>query len=185
VSLHRQTDALIEPVTTDELKSYLRVEHNEDDEFIASLGVAARDYVERATNLILAESTWLYKLKNFPLSDLSITLPLYPATDVESITYRLADGTEKDFDDYHLADNRIILDYGCSFPSDILDDGEPVAITFTAGYGEDECPEMAKQAIKYIVALWYENRISIDRAKNFELPYTANALITMVKERIV
>lgn len=38
-----------EPVSLSELKNWARVDHEEDDDLIASLGVAAREYVEQAT----------------------------------------------------------------------------------------------------------------------------------------
>lgn len=38
-----------EPVTLEELKLFARIDHDDDDELLTSLGVAAREFVERAT----------------------------------------------------------------------------------------------------------------------------------------
>ena len=38
-----------EPVTLEELKLFARIDHDDDDDVLTSLGVAAREFVERAT----------------------------------------------------------------------------------------------------------------------------------------
>lgn len=45
---------MIEPVTVEQAKQYLRVDHDEDDDLIESLIIAAREWAETYT-----EKTWL------------------------------------------------------------------------------------------------------------------------------
>ena len=44
-----------EPVTLEELKGWARVDHEEDDDLIEGLGIAAREFIETATGRTLDE----------------------------------------------------------------------------------------------------------------------------------
>ena len=51
---------LIEPVSLEEAKLHIRVDHNEDNELISSLVTSCRMMVESHLNLALIEQTWLW-----------------------------------------------------------------------------------------------------------------------------
>src|SRR3569832_1505142 len=64
-SLLLQSPAL-EPLTLDEAKAYLRVEHSDEDETIAALLTAARLQVEAQTRRALITQGWRLALDAWP-----------------------------------------------------------------------------------------------------------------------
>jgi uncharacterized phiE125 gp8 family phage protein len=67
----------VEPLSLAEAKSYLRVEHDDEDELIGGLIRAARDYVEMATSRVLITQTWRFVYNAWPLAGW-LRLPLAP-----------------------------------------------------------------------------------------------------------
>lgn len=67
-----------EPVTLAEAKLHLRVDSGDEDLLIESLIKAARDYVERFTDLSLIATHWRYRLESFPEGGGDIRLPKRP-----------------------------------------------------------------------------------------------------------
>lgn len=49
---------IIEPVTLEQAKTHLRVEHDDEDDYILSLISAAREYAENFTGRLLAERVY-------------------------------------------------------------------------------------------------------------------------------
>jgi uncharacterized phiE125 gp8 family phage protein len=62
------TPPAVEPLTLDEAKAYLRVEHNDEDESIAALITAARLQVEAQTRRALITQCWRLSLDAWPES---------------------------------------------------------------------------------------------------------------------
>lgn len=186
-----------EPLTTAELKAWLRVDHSSDDTTIAALGAAAREMCERLTGRAFVTQTWRLTLDAFPyawtgwggvrntppadLAAWSIRLPKAPLQSVSSIEYHdLADAlqtlasTAYDVDAAH-DPGRVSLAFGQVWPVTRPKPGA-VRITFVAGYGAAAAvPEGIKTAIRFAVASWYENRGEV--AGMEELPPASKALL--------
>src|SRR5512146_1246716 len=107
-----------EPITVDEAKAHLRVDSNDDNDYISSLITTAREHLEESYGLALLEQTRCLKFDEFPLSynktaiqwpswyrsaglrrtqprSQIIYLPRPPLTSVVEVAYVDADGVEQ------------------------------------------------------------------------------------------
>ena len=65
----------VEPVTLDEARSFLRVEHNDDDEVIAALVAGSRIHVEAQTKRALITQSWRVTADSWPQDGRLTVLP--------------------------------------------------------------------------------------------------------------
>ena len=75
-----------EPVTRDETKTQLRIDHTDEDSFVDGLITAARAYVEDATFRALVTQTWKLNLEAWPAGN-AIEIPKPPLQSVSSVVY--------------------------------------------------------------------------------------------------
>ena len=61
-----QTHPVIEPVTLEEFKSYLRIEGAGEDRELVDMLEEARQWIEDQTGLALITQTWLLSLDRWP-----------------------------------------------------------------------------------------------------------------------
>lgn len=153
-----------EPVSLAEAKAWLKVEVGEDDDLIASLVTAAREYAETATQRALVSRTYRLSVDGFPCDGGGLILPRPPLVSVSEIAYTDADGGSQtlDTDSYAVDTQRepgwVIPAYGEVWPTTRAQ-ANAVQVTYVAGYGAaSEVPAGIKTAIKLMVACWYENR---------------------------
>lgn len=155
----------VEPATTSEAKSHLRVDISDDDTLIDNLVTAMRDHVETITRRALITQTWDYVLDAFPQDD-ELVLPLPPLQSVTSVKYTDTDDNESTFssDNYRVDTDsepgRIVLKNGYTWPSDTLKSVGGVVVRFVAGYGDaaSDVPQAIIQALLLMVGHLYENR---------------------------
>lgn len=187
-----------EPVSTDEAKAWLRLEHSSDDTLIAGLVAAARGVIERLIGRQLVTASWLLTLDAFPWpggwqfidapglfpDPHTIRLPKAPLQSVSSIQYydfgdvlRTLDTSVYDVD-VKTDPGRISLAMAKVWPVTRLKPGA-VRITFTAGYGAaNAVPEELKTAIKMTVAWWYEHRgDDAHQLSGLKLPMAVESLL--------
>lgn len=168
------TTPVCEPVTLDEAKRHLYIEHEFDDVYITGLIAAARETVEHLTHRQFVKSQWELRLDRFPFGSNEVPpILIYrcPVLSVDSVQYYDVDGTLQTLDeDIYDADVT-------STPARLRPSPwfwwpftgywqNSVLITFTAGYVDtddpDEArrgiPQRARAAILFLVAHWYENR---------------------------
>jgi len=161
--LRRTLDPLVEPVSLAAMKNYLRVDIDDDDDFISTLISVARERAEDMTGRCLLAQEWTFSMDRFPCywgegrgegffgqhhefhqslfrrNDLAITLPRGPVISVESIQY--VDNTQtlqtlnpESYEvDYLSQPARITPVYAGSWPTALWDTNS-VTIMFTAGY---------------------------------------------------
>jgi uncharacterized phiE125 gp8 family phage protein len=169
----------IEPLTLAEAKSFLRVEHSADDDLIGSLIKAARAEVESATRRALITQGWRIVLDGWPVSGCVIS-PISPLRAVTAARVRDAEGEASDLNlsaftlDTVSSPGVIAFDRGLA-----TEPGQKIAsieIEITAGYGETSgsVPEPLRQAMRLLIARYYEQR---DRIAGDKLPDTVAALI--------
>lgn len=185
-----------EPVSLTELKSWLRVDQDNDNALISGLGKAARGLIERLSGRQLVTASWRLTLDTFPYpggwayleapalfpDPHQIRLPKAPLQSVASVQYydlndvlqTLATTTyDVDVDE---DPGRIVLAMGKTWPVVRLKPGA-VRIAFTAGYGDAaDVPEEVKLPIKFAVSFWYEHR-GDDSGQPNQLPPAALALL--------
>lgn len=155
------TPPATEPVTLAEAKAHLRVDFNDDDEYISSLITAARKYCENFQNRSFITQTWELALDSFPGT--LFKLPKPPLQSITSIKYYDTDNKESTFEaSNYFVDtyaDRVSLNYCVGWPSITLRPINGVIIRFVAGY--TSVPEEVIHAIKILVTEWYENRMPI------------------------
>lgn len=154
------TPVTVEPVSLDEVKLHLRLTGDTtEDDLLAGLVVAAREYCEKYTGVAFAEQTLELLLDGWPSKNF-IELPVAPLLSVTSIKYKDSAGVENTFTKYSVDTDRpigrVVLNYSESWPSFTAYPNNPIRIRFVAGY--QIIPQSLKQAILLLVGHWYENR---------------------------
>jgi uncharacterized phiE125 gp8 family phage protein len=174
----------VEPITLAEAKAHCRIEHDAEDMLIASLILAARLHIEQSLDIALVSQGWSLYLDAWPRGA-HVELPLAPLIGVASIkTYDAADDeTIIDPGDYSIdtASRRPRIAFGSDasrpVPGRALNG---IEIAFTAGYGAaaDDVPMPIRQALKMLVAHWYEAREPVAIEQHAEsVPATVAGLI--------
>lgn len=181
------TAPTVEPVSTAEAKTHLRVTSSAEDSYIATLIKAARLHVELTVlKRALVTQTWDLVLDAFPASS-EIEIPYPPLQSITSISYITEAGETLTYAasnylvDAESEPGRIKLKRTSSWPGDTLREISGVRIRFVAGYGlAAAVPEWAKQAILLYVGDLYENREDTLIAQGvtaIPLPYGAKSLL--------
>jgi uncharacterized phiE125 gp8 family phage protein len=156
------TPPAAEPLSLAAAKTFLRVEHDADDELIAALLAAARNAVELATRRVLLTQTWRIVLDRWPASG-CIAAPVNPLQSLAAARVRGADGAATPLDP-----DGFTLD-GASAPAVIAFEranlAEPgraragIELDVVAGYGAASAvPAPLAQAVRLLLAQSYERR---------------------------
>jgi len=174
----------VEPVSTADMKTHLRITHSDDDTYIAALVKAARIWCEEYQNRAYIFQTIELRLDEFPEGGGEIELPRPPLESVTSVKYIDTGGNTQTWDTanytvdkyYHPA--RIVEAYSKSWVNtrDVIN---AVTVTYVAGYGSTAnlVPASIVHAIKLIVSHWYEHREEVTDRTFKEVPLAAKALL--------
>jgi uncharacterized phiE125 gp8 family phage protein len=157
------TPPAVEPLSLAEAKAWLRVEHDDDEALIAALVSSARTHVEALTRRALIAQTWRLVRDAWPPNG---RLEIYPAPLRQVLVARVYDaaGATQSIDPQAFTiDNAAAPSVIAFAPRALPQPGRAVAgieIDLVAGYGTtaSAVPEPLKQAIRQLVAQWYENR---------------------------
>jgi uncharacterized phiE125 gp8 family phage protein len=177
------TPPALEPVTLADARHFLRVGHDDDDDVIAALIAAARVHVETQTRRALIDQTWRLVRDVWPASG---RLPILPAplSEVTAVRVFDYDGVPQLLDVEDFAIDRVsapaILGFARGAPPAPGKLAAGIEIDIVAGYGEepDAVPAPLRQAIRMLVAHWYENRGVIAASGEVAaMPVSATALI--------
>jgi uncharacterized phiE125 gp8 family phage protein len=177
------------PVTLDEAKAHLRVDHDDDDDLISGFVAAAVSYLDGHTGVLgrcMVTQTWRQGLSAWPPSG-QILLP-YPDVDPDTVevTFRDSDDAEQTLPDGQfevIEDIRgAVVSFRRSFTSPAVSDDRqaPVSVTFAAGFGAAaDVPVALKAAVLLLVGDLYENREDtvVGQVQVAELPLSASRLI--------
>jgi len=171
-----------EPITLVDAKQFLRVEHDDDDDLIASLIAGARIHIETQTRRALITQNWRLTRDTWPATGCVALLPV-PVQTLDAVRVHELDGTSfaPDLSGFTLdkgdAPARLAFVHGA--PPEPRWPVAGIEIDITCGYGDPEdVPEPLRQAIRMLVAHWYENRgivAAVDKV--LVLPQGAAALI--------
>lgn len=139
-----------EPVSLADMKLYLRVDHNDEDDLIESLIVTAREWAETHTEkAIIEQDVTAY----FDDIEREIELPLGNATDITAIR----NGSDVlDPSTYKLLIGSPSAVYFLGNLPETEKEAQSIAIEYAAGYAVT--PKRIIQAIKILVADMYEHR---------------------------
>lgn len=150
----------VEPVSLAEMKVFLRVDDDAQDDLIAALIAAARLTLERATRLAFIAQGWRLRLDAWP-PQRAVTLPLAPILAVEAVRVGpAATGATLTPELYRLDGGdpaRLLVDLAAPAPATPRDG---IEIDLTIGFGNalESVPAPLRLALRRLVARWYENR---------------------------
>jgi uncharacterized phiE125 gp8 family phage protein len=155
----------IEPLTLADAKAkaYLRVSTSDDDDVIAGLIAAARGTVEAQTRRALITQTWRLVRDCWPAEGQIAVMPV-PLQQVSAARIYRQDGSTQTIDSAAFTIDKAAEPAVLAFaPAALPAPGRPIAgieIDVEVGYGAaaSDVPTPLVQAIKLIVAHWYENR---------------------------
>ncbi len=191
---YKTTGPATEPVTTAEAKSHAQVTASGDDTLIDSYVKAARLWAEAFTKRQLITAVWELRGDSFAaLRDIGrlwggdgrdIIVPRPPLAVVNSIAYTDSNGDAQTWSsslyqtDLKSEPGRIKPIEGESFPSTQAATYNTVVVDFDAGYGAASAvPENFKDAIRMIVAQWYEIRLPVSKMNLADVPNAARSLL--------
>jgi uncharacterized phiE125 gp8 family phage protein len=152
---------LAEPLTLIEVKRWLRVDHDDDNQLIEGLVRAARERVEARTGRALLAQTWRIVLDQWP-ADGRVALPVMPVISVAAVRVADASGQFNAIAStgYSL-DARLdpaIITINQMLQPAVLRGG--IEMDVIAGYGAlpTDCPQSLRQAMLMMIAEVYARR---------------------------
>lgn len=166
-----------EPLTLAEAKAFLRVEHADDDALIAALIAGARGHVEARTRRGLITQSWRMVRDAWP-PDGRIAAPLAPLRQVTAARVYDLGGVARAVDTQAFIvepETIALVPWAITQPGRIA---AGIEIDVTIGYGvaAADVPEPLRQAIRLLLAHWYENRGGVAR-EGVALPANVEALL--------
>lgn len=157
------TAPTVEPLTLDEAKAYLRVTTEDDDDLIGALIAGGRSHVEALTHRALITQNWRLTRDAWPANGRIGVLPA-PLQSLEAARVYDADGNAHALDLQAFVVDTISAPAVLSFPPwSMTQPGRAhggIELDVTVGYGDaaTDVPEPLRQAIRLLLAHWYENR---------------------------
>ena len=175
----------VKPVTLTKIKQHLRLDHNEDDEYLLGLLDAATLHVEAVTGQFLISRTVRQYVEMIPASR-SICLEAWPVMSVEEVRGFDFDGNPNVFFagnyrlDIRIDPPALILNANINYQA--FSNG--IEIDIIVGYGEIgiDVPSNIIRAILVLIAHWYEFRGALPEGDETGLiPEGINALLAPIK----
>ncbi|KAB2717509.1 putative phiE125 gp8 family phage protein [Ochrobactrum sp. RC6B] len=158
------TPPALEPVTIADVRAFLRISTDSEDDILRRLIATAREIIETETGLSLIDQTWRLRVDRWPRSG-RLALFRYPVKSVAAVVAYRQDGTAISF-----APEEFVLHHGRRpqrlYMAQYPDAAEFIGleVDFVAGFGESgvEVPDALKHAILTLVAHLYESRAGVD-----------------------
>ena len=171
-SVTRATGPAVEPLTVAEAKLHLRVDISDDDVFIGTLITAAREWVEAYLDRTLITTQLILRAAEFPTEELELARPPMVASGTATavvVTYTLADTTTATLStalyrvDRTSTPGNVAPVINGTWPSDVIEDANAVAVTYWAGYGPTSAsvPATIRHACLMLIGHWYESRSTV------------------------
>lgn len=172
-------------------KERLRIYSTADDADLAILIETAVLSVEKATGLIIRQSTWDYIGECLPLE-----IKAKPVRSIVGIFYDDSSEVEQTIDptNYYFLDasDRTEIYYisGYYGPSDMSSRAGRTRIRFTAGYDDGSAtgadpnltlPPQVELAVLFLVGIWYANREGVGDEERFKIPKTFDYIVSQLK----
>lgn len=180
--LKRTQAPVAEPLGLEEMKTYLRLEHDDDDALVQALITTARELCETFTGRALMVQKFSLQMDRWPSAQdpqwwdgvrdgvaidrslNSIDLPRAPVTVIDSVVVYDDLGGSREYSsahyylDSHGMRHRFCLRHQAPVPQGSKSAGA-IEILFTAGYASAlDVPQALKQGMRQIVAHLYEHR---------------------------
>ena len=148
----------LEPLSLDEIRAYLRLETDEDDDLILNFIRAARSAVEQGARRALLAQNWRIRLPRWPREQI-VRLPISPILSIDALRCFDANGQAVVLDPTLLRRDGVCLTFD---PAKLSADGfsNGLEIDITGGFGTKptDVPEGLRQAIRLLVSHFYIHR---------------------------
>ena len=174
------------PVTIAQIKRHLRLDHNEEDEYLLELTQAATLHIEAVIGQSLITRTVRQYIETMPASR-SISLEAWPIKSIQEVRGYDFDGNPNIIlaENYRL-DNRIepaalVINTNVNFNAFC----NGIEVDMIVGYGEIgiDVPSNISRAILVLIAHWYEFRGTLPAGDETALiPEGLNALLAPLKK---
>lgn len=180
-----------EPVTTSELKSYLRLNTTDEDSLLSGFITTARIMFENFTDRSCLSTTWKLHMDAFPRV---IRLPRAPLQSVTHVKYYDTGDTLTtwDSDNYSVDTKR---EPGRVVPKVWFPDWKvfpvfpplsfrvspKIEVQFVAGWTSETIPQPIKTAIMLLAAHLYQNRSATMETKLEDLPLGFRSIVGLYK----
>lgn len=179
-------------MTSDDIKSHVNIDWDDDDDYLDALIAAATARIDGpfGEGIPLLTQSWAISLDHLPGQYFQI--PMYPVQSVDSITYVDVNGDTQTLDpSLYLVDygrNPVVIAHAhqAQFPSVQRQLG-CVKINFTCGYGDDpsDVPADILHAVRLLVGHYYLNREAVvgigSRDTPQELPFGVGPILSNYK----
>ena len=153
-----------EPLTLSEAKTVLRIKPSDTslDTDIQHAIEAARDEVERYTNISLIDQAWKIRLTAFQTT---IDLPSAPVHTIHHIKYydtsdeqQTITSTEYALDQYSPIQSIYRVDNTTTWPTTSTTMRYPIEVQYVAGFGASkDVPELIKRCMHLIIKHWIDH----------------------------
>ncbi len=161
------TAPTLEPITAAEVKTYARIDGDDEDTLIGTFITAVRQATEQYLGRALITQTITLSMDYWP--SLVIELPRPPLISVTSVSTVDEDDTSTTYssDNYYVRTvgdpGTIVIKRDGTLPINTDRDFGGFEIVYTAGYGAtaSDVPAAIREAMKLWVAMIYETRVPI------------------------
>ncbi len=148
----------IEPISIDEVKKFIRISGDYENNTIQDLIKSARQEAEKFMKSSILKQKWRLTYRNN--LDAEIELPMGPVISIDAVKIIARDNSETLFDssNYQLSPAKYFLFF------DKIPSGRFIAIDYFSGFDEtaESIPAQIKTALLNQVAYLYENRNRVD-----------------------
>jgi uncharacterized phiE125 gp8 family phage protein len=180
----RTTAPSVAPVSLEEVRGHLRIDHTDEDPTLQLYIDAATGYLEGRTGILtraLVTQSWqqFYSVFTDPII---LPLGLQPVQSVTSINYYDADSASQVLSDtlYRLVHAelgpRIERTTADAWPATAVRD-DAVTVEFVAGDAPAAVPAPIRQAMLLLIGHWYAQREAVAAGTYAEVPYAVHALL--------
>ena len=186
MALFRTVAPEVEPVTVGDLRKFLRLDHDSEDDLLEGLIRAAREDIEASCGLALIEQGWRMTLDAVPRSG-RVLLRRHPVRTIVSLTVYGADGEASLVNPgtYRLdAHSRPACLHFLEMPGSVAA-MNGIEIDFVAGFGEagTDVPDLIKRAMISLAAHWIEFRAVHTDVRRASYPVGHERLLAPWRER--
>lgn len=184
------TAPTVEPLTLQEVKDFLRITTEDEDELLTGLIASAREAFEHLTGRQLLTATWDLHLDRFPqFSWEPLVIPKAPVQSVTSVTYVDGSGVSQTWSNtlYDVttysgpwAQPGILAPTPEEDYPDTRRVPNAVTVRFVAGYGGTltDIPEDVRAGLKVLIAQSFEHREAVVVGQTVsEMPWGVRGII--------
>ena len=157
------TPPLVEPVSLTDMKAFLKLDHDAEDDLLRAFISTARVHLEHMTSRHFISQTWRVTLDR-PLGPI-FSLSMQPVAQIISASILSAKGelqllSADCFSIYQKSDPATIV----NLAGVLLAESQRLQLELETGFGPaaEDVPDPLTQAIRLVAAAWYERRVIAD-----------------------